>query len=1764
MKHFNKWLLALVVLLISAGAYAQCGSATVLMENDAATATLPGATDSAWYTFTVPSDGYITISSCDRNAPEKDTRLFLYNGSCGALNALGTSDNDCGLAAMLNDVPVQVGQTYFLVWDNKTGGALSFDFTISFVDGGVYNMNRPENDNICSATAIDLGVTTSGNNENASVEGSSEYNLTNGANWLDDKNVHNTVWYQFVAPATGVVSVGAIANFDVQISLFGGNCSNISGLNYLGGADYTGMNHNEASFNSYCVEPGTTYYVMVDGFGAASGDFDVVVNSIDIGKPFMAISDSTLNLVNGVLCPGATNWNLSGKLVLQSDMSDVVYADYVNSLHYVWTDALNMIVGTTASVSNVVAGTYVITITDTCGNIFTDSITLTDPEVSPFNFILGETTNPTCVDAYNGTVVLTHEGGTDFADGSKDDTQGILLTMKHSVDPEASEGDLAGILPSGVSDMTIFSQLEKGTYRVYAEDACGNVDSVTFVLVNPVVQQIELSLAEATNPFCPTTATGAINVDATGGEGEGIDFSWYVFDGMDYILTTNNDTDYTDIVAGMYRLIGVDPCDAGNTDTLDVTLEDPTIDALEFTAVKTNPTTFDAKNGSIEITVTGGKPSYNATWWVDGTIWDNYTDMLSLTNLPQGIYRVYITDTCDAAGYIDTTFVVLAPVANDTACSAILLTVNDSLTTYHNQGATANGETGMVMPLNQDEGYTGWSDVNFNQSVWFKFVAPESGAVNVSVNHYQGLVSNLNFDPQVAIYNASSCEGEKALVAANDNALSGPGVNDSYLEAYCLTPGATYYLLVDGYQGIGQQGIFSIDLNEIELDEMMVNTDVSQPNCLEEKGSVYFDNVTGGVYRETPESYLYRYTFVGPNHNDGGSIKVDFDGDIEEVAGVSASYIEFNNLDAGTYYLTVMDTCGHASIDTIEISPNTLTPFNLDVTLTQPDCPGDNNGTIEFLLTGGGTPGSYNYELYKNAPFGLYIDGGSANSVTPEEIDVPGAGIYYLEVYDLCDNANTKEYVIELTDRDLTDFGSIVSSLIDPTCPGAEGYAKVMLTGGRMIANYDLRIGADYASGMSVGDGSFEDSIEFNLTAGSYFIRVEDHCMLGVDTLNFTITDPTADALAIESAATNPSVYAGTDGTYTYTLTGGFTDYTASLFVLDAPMGVVTDTIFLDEDRTDSTEYTAQNLAAGYYRLDVTDRCDYYDLTDYFTVLNPPMNDHVCDATVLTIGESVISNNIAATVQAGEALVTPPLDEDCDSMEGWCSNDGIDGSVWYKFTVPASGSFSVSVTSGDFDPQVAVYTTDNCESFGAFTRLAANDNKPSTMTGESYVEVGCLTPGTTIYVLVDSRDGVAGEFEITAAEINTVAFSATGISTDASTEISKDGMIAVSPVGGVQPYSYAWSNGLDSANTMSGLDTGLYSVIVTDKCGASETLYFTIDYTALSNDDVCNARWLSVDGEKNDFFNFKATVQAGEETITPVISQQTGACFADTVWCTDGITASVWFKFVAPQSGSVRVDLCSVADNAFDPQLAVYHGELCVDFTTFSILGANDDSPTCAFGSGLNLTGLTPCETYYILVDADEDARGTSVISLIDLGSILNAGRDTTVTRCNTHGDINLAGLVGLGADQDGVFSDDDATGELSGAVFSAGDVEPGTYHFTYSVADSCDGVESNADRAVITVIVSNCTGINEVAGGDFFSIYPNPNNGQFTIESAVEDVMSVEIRDVAGKLVFSGNYNAVEGSKIAVNVNSQAKGMYTVKVNGEVSGATVRRMIVQ
>jgi len=274
--------------------------------------------------------------------------------------------------------------------------------------------------------------------------------------------------------------------------------------------------------------------------------------------------------------------------------------------------------------------------------------------------------------------------------------------------------------------------------------------------------------------------------------------------------------------------------------------------------------------------------------------------------------------------------------------------------------------------------------------------------------------------------------------------------------------------------------------------------------------------------------------------------------------------------------------------------------------------------------------------------------------------------------------------------------------------------------------------------------------------------------------------------------------------------------------------------------------------------------------------------------------------------------------------------------------------------------------------------------------------------------------------------------------------------------GGAYDGTEVVANGLNLADTVFNtnlLAGGVYEVYVQAACaGTNDTSSYFGPITLvmpLSNDTVCGAENLAVDGTLYTFNNTGATISLNEAPIAPPAD----GAQVTTGWTNSTLNGTTWFTFQAPASGSVRVNGNAINYNG---QIAVYEVTDCADFATFSLIAANDNEiggPSLA--PNFTICGLTPGDTYYLMQDGFNATTGNYSITINPI--VLEAGTANPVTDICTGSDIDLFTTV-AGNNAGGVWSSDIASvnASITGSDFTSVGLAYQVFDFQYRVTDGC------------------------------------------------------------------------------------------------------------
>jgi len=227
--------------------------------------------DLSWLDVPTATLGFEWVILAPGGDPDVDTPLFSGSTGAGVV-----TDTATGLTP-------ETDYEFFVRSNCDTAGFSGWSSLFAFTTPA----SPPANDDACNAIMLNIGDASSGafyTNVGATVETGE----VPGDCYFGTPSASETVWFSFVAPMTGQVLIqteelaGDGSLNDTQITLFTiGDCADLStatqvacdeddDANIVG--DGTGL---QANLLATGLTDGATYYFVIDGFGAATGTFDV-------------------------------------------------------------------------------------------------------------------------------------------------------------------------------------------------------------------------------------------------------------------------------------------------------------------------------------------------------------------------------------------------------------------------------------------------------------------------------------------------------------------------------------------------------------------------------------------------------------------------------------------------------------------------------------------------------------------------------------------------------------------------------------------------------------------------------------------------------------------------------------------------------------------------------------------------------------------------------------------------------------------------------------------------------------------------------------------------------------------------------------------------------------------------------------------------------------------------------------------------------------------------------------------------------------------------------------------------------------------------------------------------------------------------------------------------------------------------------------------------------------------------------------------------
>ena len=302
---------------------------------------------------------------------------------------------------------------------------------------------------------------------------------------------------------------------------------------------------------------------------------------------------------------------------------------------------------------------------------------------------------------------------------------------------------------------------------------------------------------------------------------------------------------------------------------------------------------------------------------------------------------------------------------------------------------------------------------------------------------------------------------------------------------------------------------------------------------------------------------------------------------------------------------------------------------------------------------------------------------------------------------------------------------------------------------------------------------------------------------------------------------------------------------------------------------------------------------------------------------------------------------------------------------------------------------------------------------------------------------------------------------------------------------------------------------------------------WTIDINTdgiLDHDTPCDALEIPVDGTPTLISNVGAT-GSYFEVAPPALG-----CNTPAGWCEGGASVSVWTKFTIEEEIRYQVQMCNT-NTDFDSQLALWVNDGCGDWSTYELIGANDDA-FCGVGEYYASTAYTPClpagTEVYCQIDGYYGATGISEISVQPSEVEPYVSSSVSQISCALESEFNPDGAISVIAMYDGLGG----TVEWEGPFGYTGDgsyidnLLPGVYNV--EINSTCPSESYEASFEIINpdelelyyTINSSC----ESGEGGSVNLEITGGTGGYTIDWSGPNNYAFDGEDLP--LVSSGDYS--------------------------------------
>lgn len=503
------------------------------------------------------------------------------------------------------------------------------------------------------------------------------------------------------------------------------------------------------------------------------------------------------------------------------------------------------------------------------------------------------------------------------------------------------------------------------------------------------------------------------------------------------------------------------------------------------------------------------------------------------------------------------------------------------------------------------------------------------------------------------------------------------------------------------------------------------------------------------------------------------------------------------NLTANTYTITVTDADGITATGTFNVGqPDLILGIT---TVTNTSNSNVNDGAITLNVTGGLAPFSYQW----------------SNNASTQNINGLSAGIYTVTITDdnNCTATATAEVAVTLT------AGNPVESTTQNPPAGSTIVQNVRCLNANDGA-ITLGVNGGAPPYTYIWDDNMTTKDRSGLSPGTYCVTISE---ANGQTASgcYSIQQPTAALQVTFSTSLNEGVNGVTqDGTFEINVNGGWSPYS---FSWEGP-----------GNYTSGAE-DLFNINAGDYSVTVTDAngCT-VSMSGTVGFDSNPLAINQQNSAITPVGcFGACTGGITVAVTGGEG----PYEYQWSSPGNGQSISGLCAGITSVTVTDATGtmvssSFTVGQPAQGVTLDAVVTPTDTPTSSNGQINLSVSGGTPnytySWSNQANTQDIQNLAVGTYIVTVTDANNCTqTGTYDVNPAAPPLIINGGASVMTDASCFGFSDGVIEPEIEGGLEPYTYQWSNNATTRN-LNGIPAGNYTITITDAFGTTATETFII------------------------------------------------------------------------------------------------------------------------------------------------------------------------------------------------------------------------------------------------------------------------------------------------------------------------------------------------